>query len=160
MKRDRGRRALDILNEMRNADDFDLQLYDRDLPEFENQPVDQKLVLLAKHLSGKIITNDYNLNKVARVHGVAVINLNDLANALKTSHLVGDALDVQIIREGDQSGQGVGYLDDGTMVVVEGGHRQVGNRVPAVVTNVLQKAAGRMIFAKFSEQENGNSDEH
>ena len=111
--------------------------------------VDQKLVLLAKHLDGKIVTNDYNLNKVARLHGVGVINLNDLANALKPVCLPGEHLKVTLVKEGEEAGQGVGYLDDGTMVVVESGRDYVGKNVEIAVTSVLQTSAGRMIFGKF-----------
>ena len=124
LRRSRGRRGLDILNRLRNNPEVDLKIYDRDLPEFAGQPVDLKLVGLAKHLEGKLITNDYNLNKVARLHGVGVINLNDLANALKPVFLPGEHIEVRIVKAGEEPGQGVGYLDDGTMVVVEGGRDQ------------------------------------
>jgi uncharacterized protein YacL len=112
------------------------------------QPVDMKLVLLAKHLEGKIVTGDYNLNKVARLHNVQVINLNDIANSLKPVFLPGEMLGVRIVKPGEEIGQGVGYLDDGTMIVVEGGRDHVGKEVKINVTSVLQTSAGRMIFGR------------
>jgi len=108
-----------------------------------------KLVLLAKHLDGKIVTNDYNLNKVAKLHGVGVINLNDLANALKPVCLPGEQLAVRIVKVGEEAGQGVGYLDDGTMIVVENGREQINKEVQITVTSVLQTSAGRMIFGRY-----------
>lgn len=149
LRRSRGRRGLDILNRLRNNPEVDLQIFDRDLPEFSGQPVDLKLVLLAKHLEGKLITNDYNLNKVARLHGVGVVNLNDLANALKPVFLPGEQVEVRIVKPGEEPGQGVGYLDDGTMVVVEGGREHLHENVMIAVTSVLQTSAGRMIFGRF-----------
>ncbi len=107
----------------------ELTIFDRDLPEFAGQPVDLKLVLLAKHLNGKVVTNDYNLNKVAKLHGVGVINLNDIANALKPVFLPGEAIEVRIVKPGEEAGQGVGYLDDGTMIVVEGGREHIHHTV-------------------------------
>ena len=149
LRRSRGRRGLDILNRLRNNPEVDLRIYDRDLPEFAGQPVDLKLVGLAKHLEGKLITNDYNLNKVARLHGVGVINLNDLANALKPVFLPGEHIEVRIVKAGEEPGQGVGYLDDGTMVVVEGGREHIKQNVHIAVTSVLQTSAGRMVFGRF-----------
>ena len=149
LRRSRGRRGLDILNRLRATDFVDLRIYDRDLPEFTGQPVDLKLVLLAKHLEGKIVTNDYNLNKVARLHGVGVINLNELANALKPLFLPGENLEVRIVKAGEEIGQGVGYLDDGTMIVVEGGRDHINSTVRIAVTSVLQTSAGRMIFGRY-----------
>jgi len=151
LRRSRGRRGLDIMNRLRANNEVDLVIFERELPEFAGQSVDQKLVLLAKHLGGKIVTNDYNLNKVARLHGVGVINLNDLANALKPVCLPGEHLKVSIVKEGEEAGQGVGYLDDGTMVVVEAGREQIGRTVEIAVTSVLQTSAGRMIFGKFEK---------
>jgi uncharacterized protein YacL len=151
LRRSRGRRGLDIMNRLRANDEVDLEIFERELPEFAGQPVDQKLVLLAKHLDGKIVTNDYNLNKVARLHGVGVINLNDVANALKPVCLPGEHLKVAVVKEGEEAGQGVGYLDDGTMVVVEAGRDQVGKTVEIAVTSVLQTSAGRMIFGKYEK---------
>jgi len=149
LRRSRGRRGLDILNRLRSNPDVDLQIFDRDLPEFANQPVDLKLVALAKHLEGKLVTNDYNLNKVARLHGVGVVNLNDLANALKPVFLPGEHVDVRVIKPGEESGQGVGYLEDGTMVVVESGRDHLGEVVAISVTSVLQTSAGRMVFGRY-----------
>ncbi len=149
LRRSRGRRGLDILNRLRANPEVDLQIYEHELPEFAGQPVDLKLVMLAKHLEGKVVTNDYNLNKVARLHGVGVINLNDLANALKPIFLPGEALEVRIVKPGEESGQGVGYLDDGTMVVVEGGRDHLQRNVRLTVTSVLQTSAGRMIFGRI-----------
>jgi uncharacterized protein YacL len=149
LRRGRGRRGLDILNRMRNNPKVDLQIYDRQLPEFADQPVDQKLVALAKHLEGKLVTNDYNLNKVARLNGVGVINLNDLANALKPIFLPGEQIEVRLVKSGEEPGQGVGYLEDGTMVVVEGGREHVNQMVKIAVTSVLQTSAGRMVFGRY-----------
>ena len=148
LRRTRGRRGLDILNRLRTDPAVELQIYDRDDPEFSGQPVDLKLVLLAKKLNGKIVTNDYNLNKVAKLHGVGVINLNDIANALKPVFLPGENIDVHIVKPGEEAGQGIGYLDDGTMIVVEGGRIHVNQDVHITVTSVLQTSAGRMVFGK------------
>ncbi len=120
-RRARGRRGLDVLNRLRNSPRAQLQIDERELPEFEGQPVDTRLVLLARHLGAKVVTHDYNLNKVAQVHGIEVVNLNDLAQALKPVFLPGEQLEVHLIKLGEAPGQGVGYLDDGTMIVVEGG---------------------------------------
>lgn len=149
LRRSRGRRGLDILNRLRNSTNVDMEIHDRELPEFAGQPVDMKLVALAKHLEGKLITNDYNLNKVARLHGVGVVNLNDLANALKPVFLPGEHVEVRLVKPGEESGQGVGYLDDGTMVVVEGGRDHLSEVVGISVTSVLQTSAGRMIFGRY-----------
>jgi uncharacterized protein YacL len=151
LRRARGRRGLDILNRLRNDANVDLRIHDRELPEMAGQPVDMKLVLLAKHLEGKIITGDYNLNKVARLHNVPVINLNDLANSLKPNLLPGEEVDVRIVKAGEEAGQGVGYLDDGTMIVVEGGRDYISQNVRITVTSVLQTSAGRMIFGRFMQ---------
>jgi len=148
LRRARGRRGLDILNRLRNNQNIDLTIVDRELPEMDGQPVDMKLVLLAKDIEGKIVTGDYNLNKVARLHNVAVINLNDIANSLKPVFLPGEQLAVRIVKHGEEPGQGVGYLDDGTMIVVEGGRDHIGKEVKINVTSVLQTSAGRMIFGK------------
>ena len=151
LRRSRGRRGLDILNRLRSDPKVDLIVYERELPQFAGQPVDQKLVLLAKHLDGKVVTNDYNLNKVAKLHEVGVINLNDLTNALKPVFLPGETLQVRIIKQGEEAGQGVGYLEDGTMVVIEGGREHIHEEVIATVTSVLQTSAGRMVFGKFEK---------
>jgi uncharacterized protein YacL len=149
LRRARGRRGLDILNRLRNNEHVDFKIYDRELPEMAGQPVDMKLVLLAKHLEGKIVTGDYNLNKVARLHNVPVINLNDIANALKPVYLPGEGFSVRLVKPGEEMGQGVGYLDDGTMIVVEGGREHIGKEVRITVTSVLQTSAGRMIFGRY-----------
>lgn len=156
LRRGRGRRGLDILNRLRSDPKTDLVVYERDLPQFSGQSVDQKLVLLAKHLDGKVVTNDYNLNKVAKLHEVGVINLNDLSNALKPVFLPGEHLEVRIIKTGEEAGQGVGYLEDGTMVVIEGGREYVNQQVTATVTSVLQTSAGRMVFGRFESLTDGS----
>jgi uncharacterized protein YacL len=148
LRRGRGRRGLDILNRLRSNPTLDVQIFDRDLPEFAGQPVDLKLVSLAKHLKGRLVTNDYNLNKVARIQGVEVVNLNDLANALKPIFLPGEQVEVRIVKAGEEAGQGVGYLEDGTMVVIEGGRENIGKQVTIAVTSVLQTSAGRMVFGR------------
>jgi uncharacterized protein YacL len=149
MRRSRGRRGLDVLNRLRNNPEVDLEIYDRELPEFAGQPVDMKLVVLAKHLQGTLVTNDYNLNKVARVHGVKVINLNDVANAMKPIFLPGEQVEVRLVKPGEEPGQGIGYLDDGTMVVVEGGRDHLQEQALITVTSVLQTSAGRMVFGRY-----------
>lgn len=152
LRRSRGRRGLDILNRLRSNESVDLKIYDRELPEMTGQPVDMKLVLLAKHLEGKVVTGDYNLNKVARLHNVPVINLNDIANALKPVFLPGEEVEVRIVKPGEEDGQGVGYLEDGTMIVIEGGRDHVQQTVRISVTSVLQTSAGRMIFGRFQHR--------
>ncbi|MEW6624970.1 MAG: PIN/TRAM domain-containing protein [Bacillota bacterium] len=146
LKRNRGRRGLDILNKIRKELDVKVQIYEGDVEEvFE---VDSKLVKLAQLVNGQVITNDYNLNKVAELQGVKVLNINELANALKPIVLPGEEMEVQLIKDGKESGQGIAYLDDGTMVVVENGRKYINQTIPVMVTSVLQTAAGRMIFAK------------
>lgn len=144
MKRTRGRRGLDVLNRLQEIGVLEVSERDYD----EVRGADAKLVRLAQDLGGKLLTNDYNLNRVAHVEGVAVLNINELANALKPVVLPGEELHVQIIRDGKEPHQGVGYLDDGTMIVVEQGRRLIGEATDVVVTSVLQTVAGRMIFAK------------
>ncbi len=151
LRRARGRRGLDILNKLRSQTELEFQIYDRDLPEFAGQPVDMKLVILAKHLEGKIITGDFNLNKVAKVHSVPVINLNEIAASLRPQFLPGEAFEVRIVKAGEGPEQGIGYLDDGTMVVIEGGRHRINATLPVVVTSTLQTQAGRMLFAKVDE---------
>ena len=146
LKRNRGRRGLDILNKMQKEAHVPIQIMEQD---FEDIPeVDSKLVKLAKTIKGKVVTNDYNLNKVCELQGVPVLNINELANAVKPVVLPGEEMVAQIIKDGKEAGQGVAYLDDGTMIVVEGGRRHIGDTIEVVVTSVLQTAAGRMIFAK------------
>ncbi|WP_392486018.1 PIN/TRAM domain-containing protein [Haloimpatiens sp. FM7315] len=149
LKRNRGRRGLDILNKIQKELKIDVQISERDFPEIAE--VDSKLLKLAQVLDGKVITNDYNLNKVAQFQGVDVLNINELANAVKPMLLPGEEMVMQIVKDGKESGQGIGYLDDGTMIVVEGGRRYIGEERGVVVTSVLQTAAGRMIFAKPKE---------
>lgn len=149
LRRSRGRRGLDILNRLRGNPDIDLEIFDRQLPEFADQAVDLQLVTLAKHLEGKLVTNDYNLNKVARLQGVGVINLNDVANSLKPVFLPGEHVEVRIVKAGEEAGQGVGYLEDGTMVVVESGRDHINEQVMIAVTSVLQTSAGRMVFGRY-----------
>lgn len=146
LKRQRGRRGLDILNRMRKTKAVDIQIQDVQLPHVEG--VDAKLVRFAKMVDARIVTNDFNLNKVAQLQGVEVINLNDLANALKPAVLQGEKLTIKILRTGESPGQGVGYLDDGTMVVAEECASRIGQTVELVVTNVLQTSAGRLVFGK------------
>ncbi|MFH1459528.1 MAG: PIN domain-containing protein [Candidatus Omnitrophota bacterium] len=148
LKRNRGRRGLDILNKIQKLEKVAVKIHDEDFPEIGE--VDAKLVKLARVLDAKIFTNDYNLNKVAELEGVTVLNINDLANALKTVVLPGELLEVKIVKEGKELNQGVAYLDDGTMVVVEEGRRIIGQTKQVAVTSVLQTSAGRMIFGKIN----------
>lgn len=152
LKRNRGRRGLDILNKIRKELDVMVQISDQDYDDIPE--VDSKLVKLALDLGAKVLTNDFNLNKVAELKGVQVLNINELSNAVKPVMLPGEEMEVQVIKDGKESGQGVAYLDDGTMIVVEGGKRYLQQHIYVVVTSVLQTAAGRMIFAKpkFAEQ--------
>ena len=150
LKRNRGRRGLDILNRLQTTEKVDIQILDAHAPRVDSAvDVDAKLVALAEHLDGRIITNDYNLNKVAQLRGVVVINLNDLANALKPIVLPGESINVKVIKPGEEPGQGVGYLEDGTMVVAEQGREHVGRDVTIIVTSILQTSAGRMIFGRL-----------
>ncbi|MFC7394819.1 PIN/TRAM domain-containing protein [Scopulibacillus cellulosilyticus] len=146
LKRNRGRRGLDILNRIQKELSVKVDIYEGDFDEVAE--VDSKLVKLAKLVSGIVVTNDFNLNKVCELQGVAVLNINDLANAVKPVVLPGEELKVQVIKDGKEQNQGVGYLDDGTMIVVEEGHRYISKTIDVVVTSVLQTSAGRMIFAK------------
>jgi uncharacterized protein YacL len=150
LKRNRGRRGLDMLKRMQNNPKVELQMHEGNLPELrEVHKVDERLVVMAKVLGARVVTNDFNLNKIAQLQGVDVINLNELANALKSVALPGEALQVRLVKQGDQIGQGVGYLEDGTMVVVEQGRALLGQDVTITVTSVLQTPAGRMIFGRL-----------
>jgi len=149
LRRNRGRRGLDMLNKLRK--DSVVPIHINDIEVKEAHEVDDKLVMLAKKLHCPIVTNDYNLNRVAELQGVTVLNINELANAVKVVLLPGEAMKVRIIQAGKELGQGVGYLDDGTMVVVENGRRYIGSTVEVIVTKVLQTAAGRMIFARLEQ---------
>ncbi len=146
LKRNRGRRGLDILNKLQNEQIIDVRIESKDFP--GNHEVDSKLLKLAEFLDGVVLTNDYNLNKVAEFHGVQVLNINELANAVKPVVLPGEEMVIQVVKDGKESGQGLAYLDDGTMIVVEGGRRFIGDTLDVIVTSILQTAAGRMIFAK------------
>ncbi len=153
IKRNRGRRGLDMLKRMQNNPKVTLQMHEAHLPELRDvHKVDERLVILAKSLGARVVTNDFNLNKIAQLQGVEVINLNELANALKLVALPGELLTVRIVKPGDQIGQGVGYLDDGTMVVVEQGRSAIGHEVSITVTSVLQTPAGRMIFGRMESR--------
>jgi uncharacterized protein YacL len=154
LRRNRGRRGLDVLDSIQQLSPSMVQIVDRD-PGGEGD-VDAKLVKLAKTMKAKIVTNDYNLNRVAQLQGVDVLNVNELANALKPIVLPGEDMVVQVIRDGKEQGQGVGYLDDGTMIVVEGGRRHIGEQVAVQVTSVYQTGAGRMIFARPRTQNQRN----
>jgi len=146
LKRNRGRRGLDVLNRIQKESKVKVQVVETDFEDI--QEVDSKLVRLAKHMNGKVVTNDFNLNKVSELQGVPVLNINDLANALKPIVLPGEELSVQVIKDGKEYNQGVAYLDDGTMIVIEGGRDYIGGKLDVLVTSVLQTSAGRMIFAK------------
>jgi len=150
LRRNRGRRGLDILNRLQKSTGVEVKIHDSEIPELAGiREVDQRLVVLAKHLGGKVVTNDYNLNKIARLQGVDVINLNDLANAMRPIVLPGEGLTVKLMKRGEEPGQGIGYLDDGTMVVTEQGAHHLGETIRLTVTSVLQTSAGRMIFGRI-----------
>lgn len=147
VKRNRGRRGLSILRKMQKKTDISVEIWEQDFPGIRE--VDSKLMELAKHLNAKIITNDYNLNKVAQIRGVEILNINELANALKPVVLPGEQMTVKILREGKEHNQGVAYLDDGTMIVVDDARNHIDDNVKVEVTSVLQTTAGKMIFAKY-----------
>jgi len=154
LKRNRGRRGLDILQKVQKMANVHVQIVEKDFP--ATREVDLKLIELARRMNGKIVTNDFNLNKVAQLRGVQVLNINELANSLKPVVLPGEVMRVFILKEGKESGQGVGYLDDGTMVVVDQGKRAIGRTIEVAVTSVLQTTAGKMIFCRWTEV--GNED--
>jgi uncharacterized protein YacL len=147
LKRNRGRRGLDILNKLRKTPQITVKVHEDDFPEITT--VDEKLVKLAKVLGAKVLTNDYNLNKVAEFQGVSILNINELANALRPVVLPGEMMEVRLVKEGKEFNQAIGYLDDGTMVVVDNAKRLLGTSQQVLVTSVLQTAAGRMIFARL-----------
>jgi uncharacterized protein YacL len=151
LKRNRGRRGLDVLQRLQRLPEIRTELHDLDFPQIRE--VDQRLIETARAVGGVIVTNDYNLNKVAELHGVRVLNVNELAGALRPVVLPGEMLHVHVLREGKEAGQGVAYLDDGTMVVIEQGRRHIGQTVNVMVNTVLQTAAGRMIFTRLAEEE-------
>jgi uncharacterized protein YacL len=146
LRRQRGRRGMEVLSELQKDPAIPVTITDIDVEGVRE--VDERLIVLARQLSCPILTNDYNLNRVAELQGVSILNINELANAVKAILLPGESLEMKIIQEGKEYGQGVGYMEDGTMVVVENGHKFIGKTVPITVTKVLQTAAGRMIFAK------------
>jgi len=157
-KRQRGRRGLDMLNRLQNNSSLDIQIVETDFPAVRE--VDLKLIELGKQLDAVIVTNDFNLNKVSQLRGVSVLNINELANALKPVVLPGEAMRVFILKEGKEYNQGVAYLDDGTMVVVDNARKLIGKNTDIAVTSVLQTTAGKMIFGRLWEDaENGNSGE-
>jgi uncharacterized protein YacL len=147
LRRQRGRRGLEVLNRLQKDSRSLLRVTDLDVE--ETHATDEKLIVLAKQLHCPIVTNDYNLNRVAELQGVTVLNLNDLANAVRIIYLPGESLSIRILQEGKETGQGVGYLEDGTMVVVEDGRRSIDKTVLVTVTKVLQTSAGRMVFARM-----------
>ena len=150
LKRARGRRGLDILNVLQKMNNIKVELVEDDFPHVKE--VDTKLIELAKQMDAKVLTNDFNLNKVAGIQGVKVLNINDLCNALKPVVLPGETIRVFVLKEGKEAGQGVAYLDDGTMVVVDHAKRWIGKNVDVIVTSVLQTSAGRMIFTRLKEE--------
>lgn len=146
LKRNRGRRGLDILKAMQDSPDFDIEIFKGKYEDIKE--VDSKLLKLTQELNGKIVTNDYNLNKVAVLQNIPVLNINELANAVKPVFLPGEEMEVAIVKEGKEHSQGLGYLDDGTMIVIENGKKYLGETITVIVTSILQTSAGKMIFAK------------
>lgn len=157
LKRNRGRRGLDVLNKMTKIRKNKVKIVGKDYN--EPKEVDAKIIRLAKEIQAKVITNDYNLNKVAQLEGIPVLNINDLSNALKAVILPGEEMNTQIIKEGKEPEQGIAYLDDGTMIVVEDGHKYIGKKVNVLVTSILQTPAGRMIFGRVKSVINRKSNE-
>src|SRR6202040_3144639 len=150
LKRNRGRRGLDILQRIQKMSGIDVQISDVDFPDVRE--VDLKLIELARTLKGKIVTNDFNLNKVAQLRGVEVLNVNELTNSLRPVVLPGELMKVFILKEGKEYNQGVAYLDDGTMVVVDNARKMISKTIDVSVTSVLQTTAGKMIFGKYDER--------
>ncbi len=155
LKRERGRRGLDILGKLQKNPNIDIKIHNEDFEDIKE--VDLKLVRLAKVLGAKIFTNDYNLNKVSEIQGIRALNVNELASALRPVVLPGELLETRLIKEGKEYNQGVGYLEDGTMIVVDNGRRLIGQNVRVVVGSVLQTSAGRMIFGKLIEDNRRNA---
>lgn len=155
LKRQRGRRGLEVLQRMQKMTTLEIRILEEDIPAIHG--VDQKLVELARRTGSKIVTNDFNLNKVARVQGISVLNVNELANAMKPAVLPGESMRVLILREGKESNQGVAYLDDGTMVVVDGARRSINRSVDIVVTSMHQTPAGKMIFGRLGERSDSSA---
>jgi uncharacterized protein YacL len=154
LKRNRGRRGLDVLQKLQRMPHVRTELHDLDFPQIRE--VDRRLIETARAVGGMIVTNDYNLNKVAELHGVRVLNVNELANALRPVVLPGELMNVYVLREGKEAGQGVAYLDDGTMVVIEQGKKYLSQSVNVSVTSVLQTTAGRMIFTRLADDDAAN----
>lgn len=152
LRRSRGRRGLEVLGKLQNNPKIEIRIHETDGPDRPDLSVDQRLIEICKELDGRVVTNDFNLNKVAGVQGIPVVNLNDVANALKPRYLPGERLKIKVIKEGESPGQGVGYLDDGTMVVCEQTSHLIGRDVDVIVTSVLQSSAGRMIFGRQVHQ--------
>jgi len=150
IKRNRGRRGLDMLNQLQKRSDLEVKISYKDYT--ETREVDQKLIRLAKETGGYLVTNDFNLNKVAELQGIRVLNMNNLANALKPVVLPGEELELQVVKEGKDENQGIAYLEDGTMVVIEGGGKLIGKKVKINVTSVIQTNAGKMVFTKLAQK--------
>lgn len=151
MKRSRGRRGLEILNRLQENKNIQLRIYEKDYP--ETAEVDIKIVKLATELKAKVLTTDFNLNKIAALSGVVVLNVNELSNAVKPMVIPGEMMQITVVKEGKEHSQGIGYLEDGTMVVVEEGRKKIGEKLDVVVTSVLQTTAGRMIFTRLKGKE-------
>ena len=149
LRRTRGRRGLAVVTELQKIRTLNIEIPETTLKDLEREKVDEALVVLARQLNGKVITTDYNLNQIAQIEGVSVLNVNDLANSLKPMLLPGENVEIDIIRVGKEAHQGVGYLDDGTMLVVEDGYKRIGERVKVTVTSMLQTSAGRMVFGRI-----------
>jgi uncharacterized protein YacL len=160
LKRARGRRGLYILNQLRSEMHLLVRSLDNKTEYLHSEEVDARLVKLAKKLDAMIVTNDFNLNKVAELQGVPVLNINELANALRPVVLPGEQMRVTVIKEGKEMGQGIAYLDDGTMIIIEGARRHVGDTVDVIVDNILQSQAGKMIFASMKQSEDSQNDDN
>ncbi|MGS0765785.1 PIN domain-containing protein [Syntrophomonas curvata] len=158
IRRNKGRRGLELLSKMQKHTGIKIDIIEANIP--EEKDVDNKLLRLCKQINACIITNDYNLNKVAELQGIKVLNINELTNAVKVIVYPGETMHISIIKEGKEAGQGVGYLEDGTMVVVEDAHHEIGNELEVMVTSVFQTAAGRMIFTRKVREENSSSVNH
>jgi len=156
LKRNKGRRGMDVLNELKKFDSVTVQIVENEYKQI--RAVDEKLVALAKDIGAKIVTNDYNLNKIAEIQGVKVLNVNDLSNSIKPIFLPGERINIKIMKEGKEKDQGIAYLTDGTMIVVDNSRKMMGKRIDVTVTNVLQTDAGRMIFARFENRNEGKSE--
>ena len=154
LRRAKGRRGMEVVEELQKLPDVKVEILEHSLKELKADTVDEGLIELAKRLKAKIITTDYNLNKIASIQGLHVLNVNDLANALKPVLIPGETLEVDVIKEGKEPNQGVAYLTDGTMLVVEDGEKYIGKRVEVVITSLLQTSAGRLIFGRVKREAN------